>query len=117
MKNAQLQPLILMTCIFAAFIFGLCGGRNLNRTPVQIHTLTGVTAVTAASNGESADTAATTGSVTEAETEFVGPGVVNINTATAEQLQLLEGIGPVLAERIVTYRETYGDFQSIGEFS
>jgi len=32
-------------------------------------------------------------------------GVVNIQTATAEQLQLLPGIGPSKAEAIVAYRE------------
>jgi competence protein ComEA len=37
---------------------------------------------------------------------------VNINTATEEELQRLEGIGPVLAERIVAYREAHGPFTS-----
>lgn len=32
-------------------------------------------------------------------------GVVNINTATVEQLVLLPGVGPALAGRIVEYRE------------
>ena len=36
---------------------------------------------------------------------------VNINTATAEELTLLDGIGPTLAERIVTYRQENGAFQ------
>jgi competence protein ComEA len=33
-------------------------------------------------------------------------GVVNINTATAEELQLLPGIGPAKVERIFAYRRT-----------
>ena len=32
------------------------------------------------------------------------PGVININTASVEQLKLLPGIGPARAERIVTFR-------------
>jgi|GEM_PF-1025188 len=34
-------------------------------------------------------------------------GVVNINTATAQQLQLLPGIGPSRAQAIVTQRERH----------
>lgn len=37
---------------------------------------------------------------------------VNINTATAEQLTVIPGVGEVLAERIVGYRKTSGSFHS-----
>ena len=38
---------------------------------------------------------------------------VNINTATAIELEALPGIGNVLAERIVTHREQYGAFRRV----
>ena len=38
--------------------------------------------------------------------------LVNINTATAAELETLPGIGPVIAERIVAHRETNGEFQN-----
>ena len=38
------------------------------------------------------------------------PEKININTATMEELQQLEGIGPVLAERIIAYRQAEGPF-------
>ncbi len=42
-----------------------------------------------------------------------GEARVNINTATAEELDArLPGIGPVLARRIVEYREKHGPFKS-----
>ena len=40
-------------------------------------------------------------------------GLVNINTATAEQLQTLPGIGQAKANAIVAYRENNGNFSSI----
>lgn len=42
-------------------------------------------------------------------------GVVNINTASPEQLQMLPRVGPSLAGRIVDYREANGPFQSVDE--
>ena len=38
---------------------------------------------------------------------------ININTAVAEELEKLDGIGPVLAGRIVEYREENGPFASL----
>ena len=40
-------------------------------------------------------------------------GPVNINTASASELDALPGIGPVLAQRIVEYREANGPFASV----
>lgn len=44
-------------------------------------------------------------------------GVVNLNTASAEQLQLLPRVGPALAERIVAFREANGPFRSADELA
>ena len=42
-------------------------------------------------------------------------GVVNINTATAEQLDFLPRIGPALASRIIEFRDANGKFKSTEE--
>lgn len=42
-----------------------------------------------------------------------GGGLVNLNSATAEQLESLPGVGPVLAQRIVDWRQTHGGFRSV----
>lgn len=41
--------------------------------------------------------------------------LININTATAAELELLPGIGPALAGRIVDYRTAHGPFKSVDE--
>ena len=42
-------------------------------------------------------------------------GVVNINTASAEQLELLPRVGPALAGRIIDFRDANGPFRSVDE--
>lgn len=40
-------------------------------------------------------------------------GPIRINTATASELEVLPGVGPVLAARIVAHREQRGPFETI----
>lgn len=48
-----------------------------------------------------------------------GPGIdspatpVNINTADADQLQQLKGVGPAKAAAIISWRRSHGPFRSI----
>jgi len=41
--------------------------------------------------------------------------LVNVNTATAEELETLTGIGPSLAKAIIDYRAEHGDFTAAEE--
>jgi competence protein ComEA len=53
-------------------------------------------------------------SPTGASSGKLAPGqTVNINTATAAQLDVLPGIGPVKAQAIIDYRTEHGRFNSI----
>lgn len=42
-------------------------------------------------------------------------GKVNLNTASAEELATIPGIGPKMAEAILEYRKTKGNFKSVEE--
>jgi competence protein ComEA len=43
--------------------------------------------------------------------------VINLNTATAEQLDALPGVGPVTAAAIVTWRQAHGRFTSVDQLA
>ena len=56
-------------------------------------------------------------SVTMTETGASNANLLNINTASFDELVALNGIGDTLADRIIEYRETYGAFQTVEEIT
>jgi comEA protein len=61
-----------------------------------------------------ADTRPTTTEETEESRE---PALLNLNTATLEELQTLPGIGEARARDIIAYRETHGGFRNAEELT
>lgn len=107
MKNKVSVLLAVVTALFVGFTLGLFVGRN-----------SGSGAVTLAVSPQM-QTAPTTAATAAAETvpEETVSFPVNINTADADTLTALPGIGRVLAERIVAYRRQNGSFRAIEEIT
>jgi competence protein ComEA len=42
---------------------------------------------------------------------------VNLNTATLEQLDTLDGVGPATAQKILDYRQAHGGFSSVDDLA
>ena len=49
----------------------------------------------------------------------VGPSaaLIHLSTATVEQLDGVDGIGPTLAQRIIEFRDSHGGFRSLAELA
>ena len=60
---------------------------------------------------------ADSGSATPTAGATNGSGLVNINTASADDLEKLPGIGPALAERIISHRQANGPFSSLDDLT
>ena len=104
--------LVVLTCIFAAFLGGVHIGRRMNRSPVHIYQITPAAEESQPEEPEAEEVAE------EEVTEETEPAVVfplNINTATIPELDQLPGIGPVLAQRIVDYRDAHGGYKAMEE--
>lgn len=50
-----------------------------------------------------------------APSDSAAGGKVNLNSASASELEQLPGVGPVLAARIVAYRASHGPFRTLAD--
>ncbi|UEJ83066.1 ComEA family DNA-binding protein [Brachybacterium halotolerans subsp. kimchii] len=68
-----------------------------------------------AASGSAAD--AGQGSGSAASADGPGAGAIDINTADADQLDELPGVGPGIAQRIIDHREQNGPFASVDDLA
>jgi competence protein ComEA len=70
-----------------------------------------------ASGGSSPGAAAPAGSTSAGGAPDGAVTGVHLSTATVEQLDGVDGIGPTLAQRIIEYRDAHGGFRSLAELA
>lgn len=107
MKNKVSVLLAVVTALFVGFTLGLFVGRN---------TGSGTVTLAVSPQMQTAPTAAATAAAETVPEETVS-FPVNINTADADTLTALPGIGRVLAERILAYRQQNGSFRAVEEIT
>ena len=94
-KSALIAAVLVAVCLLASFISvpqGFSAQKSAERTAIM------------------------TGGDDDESEELLPGDTVNINTATAEELCLIPGVGDTIAQRIIDWRAENGSFASIDEF-
>ncbi len=117
MKNRHTGLLVLITCIFSAFTLGFLLGRTsapgdtiIARVPQETRQTVTVPETSAVPTVFSSPGETTIPLQTESQ-------LININTATLAELDSLPGVGPVIAQRILDYREEHGPFTNLSQLT
>ena len=106
MKKQRVSALIVLTVAFAAFTLGFTLGNNRTPEPITLSIPESMMTV---------PPEPTVPKISETVTEAIITFPIDINTAGKEEFMALPGIGEVLAERILSYRDENKGFHALEE--
>lgn len=102
---------LIITLLFAVLLVGYSAGKNEVSGKYKIETAATNKTLTAVSKETPLPE-----DISQSSEPAKNPGdLININTATLQELQKLSGIGEVMAQRIIDYRDISGGFDNISE--
>ena len=103
MRKPNISILLAITIIFGVFTFGFFLGRNQNKGEISV-------SVSADLMEKPTMESVTIPKTSEESIKISFP--IPINQAGKEELMALPGIGEVLADRIIAFRDEHGGFSS-----
>jgi len=128
--NEHTRVVLFFGAMAIAFAFLIVPHYNKHKTPIIIdrtaqsertvesHSARVVSAETVSAEAEAAEPSSVEPyEDLSANNNVDAPEKININTATAAQLETLPGIGPSFSKRIIDYREKRGEFYDIRELT
>lgn len=116
MNLSKIEKLLLiLTGAFVVFLAGLYVGRNMAAHTVTVYTQNSETALARTDESIDSESVAASGNAASALPVQSVVTQVNLNSATSAELMILPGIGEVLAERIISYRQKHGAFSAVEE--